>query len=218
MIYELKNVSKEFQSNKGKKTLNSISALIQEEKINLIYGKSGSGKTTLLNILAGLDINFTGELLFKETPLKKESEEKRAELRLKNIGLIYQFFNLLPELTIQENILLPSIILGQNNEKKYVDLINYFDITSIQHQKPVQCSGGELQRASFARALINSPDLIIADEPTGNLDSKNTQNIIALINKLNKEFKTTFIIATHDETFKTISNSIYQLKDGKLII
>jgi len=217
MLYKLKNISKTFQTNKGKKTLNSISISIAENEINLIYGKSGSGKTTLLNILAGLDINFTGEVLFKERSLKKESEEKRAELRLKKIGLIYQFFNLLPELTIKENIMLPSIILGQHNENKYIDLINYFGINNIQDQKPVQCSGGELQRASFARALINSPDLIIADEPTGNLDSKNTQNIITLIEKLNKEFKTTFIIATHDETFKKITNSIYQLKDGKLI-
>tara|TARA_A100001015_G_scaffold174960_1_gene194501 strand:- start:6227 stop:6883 length:657 start_codon:yes stop_codon:yes gene_type:complete len=216
MSFKLINISKTFITNKGKKTLDSISFTLKNKDINLIYGKSGSGKTTLLNILAGLDVDFSGEYIFNTLSLKKQTDEKRAELRLTKIGLIYQFFNLLPELSIKENILLPNIILGRSDQYKYNELITYLDIKNIQFQKPVQCSGGELQRASFARALINSPELIIADEPTGNLDSKNTQNVIKLVKKLNKEFQTTFIIATHDDAFKKITPSIFELKDGKL--
>ena len=130
---------------------------------------------------------------------------------------MYQFFNLLPDLTIYENILLPNIILGKNDSKKCNELIDYLNLNDIKTQLPVQCSGGELQRASFARALINNPELIIADEPTGNLDSKNTENIINLISELHKTFNTTFIIATHDDEFKKITPNIYELNDGKLV-
>ena len=215
MIIQVENTSKSFISNK--KTLNSITLDINHNSINVIYGKSGSGKTTLLNILAGLDINFDGNVKILGQNIKNTSDEERAKLRLTKIGLIYQFFNLLPDLTIKENILLPSIILGTPDHLKCNELIKYFNIEHIQNQAPAQCSGGELQRASFARALINSPELIIADEPTGNLDSKNTENVIQLIQKLNSKFNTTFIIATHDDAFKSITSSIFELKDGSLV-
>ena len=217
MKYKLKNVSKIFESNKGKFTLNNISLSIKPNAINVIYGKSGSGKTTLLNILSSLDIEYNGSVTLENTSIKDLTEEERAELRLKKIGLVYQFFNLLPDLTIYENILLPNVILGKNNKEKCNELIEYLNLNTIINQLPVQCSGGELQRASFARALINNPEIIIADEPTGNLDSKNTENIIKLISKLHEKFKTTFIIATHDDEFKKITPNVYELKDGKLV-
>ena len=142
MKYKLKNVSKIFESNKGKFTLNNISLSIKPNAINVIYGKSGSGKTTLLNILSSLDIEYNGSVTLENTSIKDLTEEERAELRLKKIGLVYQFFNLLPDLTIYENILLPNVILGKNNKEKCNELIEYLNLNTIINQLPVQCSGG----------------------------------------------------------------------------
>ena len=195
--------------------LNNVTLDTNNSKVNILFGKSGSGKTTLLHILSGLDLPSNGECWIDGIDMTKLSTDDRAAFRLKKIGMVYQFFNLIPNLTLIENIQLPLIISNRkNNEIK--DICEYLGITNILNQFPAECSGGELQRASFARALINNPKVIMADEPTGNLDSKNRQLIMDLIVQCTKDFDVTFFIATHDDLFKSIATKQFLLKDGEL--
>ena len=213
-----KSITKTIQlKNRSLNILQNISFDITTEKITLLYGKSGSGKTTLLHILAGLDVPTSGDCLINNQSLSQLSFDDRATLRLNNIGVVYQFFNLIPNLTMVENITLPLVLNKTAIDHSHVmSISNYLGIDHILDQYPTECSGGELQRASFARALINRPQFIIADEPTGNLDSENRERLLHLIKQLSDDFDTLFLIATHDEQFKRFSSNILHIVDGQL--
>lgn len=216
-MIEIKSISKLINlKNKSLHILDDISIHTEDSRINLLYGKSGSGKTTLLHIMSGLDLPTDGQCMINGTDITALSTDERAAFRLNNIGMVYQFFNLLPNLTLLENIQLPMIISKQSNQK-VADICEYLDISSILNQFPKECSGGELQRASFARAMVNNPKIILADEPTGNLDSQNRQRMLDLIKKCADEFNLIFFIATHDDLFQTIATKQFTLKDGVIV-
>ena len=214
----LKNVTKTIQLKERPLTiLRNISFDCHRKNITLLYGKSGSGKTTLLHLLSGLDVPSTGECIINGTSISSLTVDQRAEFRLKNIGMVYQFFNLIPNLTIYENIKLPLLLDRKKIKNQTIlEIADYLGITTILQQYPPECSGGELQRSSFARAMINNPKLIIADEPTGNLDSENRTRLLELIQNLVNDFDVSFFIATHDDQFKDISSDIIQIVDGEI--
>ena len=217
-MIKVKNLSKSFNN---QLVLNNISIDINKGDFISIVGPSGAGKTTFLNILGTIDDydkNSKTSILFNDTDLTKLNDDNLSSFRNKEIGFIFQFHQLLPELTAQENILLPSMI-GKNNEKESMNNLNklstILDIESILEKKPEFISGGEKQRVAVARALINSPSILLADEPTGNLDSKNAVIIQKLFKKINKELDLTIILVTHNTKFSKIANKCMVLKDGE---
>ena len=217
-MIKVKNLSKSFNK---QLVLDNISIDINNGDFISIVGPSGAGKTTFLNILGTIDDydkNPKTSILFNDTDLTKLNDDKLSSFRNKEIGFIFQFHQLLPELTAQENILLPSMI-GKNNEKESMNNLNklskILDIKSILEKKPEFISGGEKQRVAVARALINSPSILLADEPTGNLDSKNADIIQKLFKKINKDFNLTIILVTHNTKFSKIADKCMVMKDGK---
>jgi len=217
-VIKVKNLSKSFNNHL---VLNNISIDINKGDFISIVGPSGAGKTTFLNILGTIDDydkNLKTSILFSGTDITKLNDDKLSSFRNKEIGFIFQFHQLLPELTAKENILLPSMI-GKNNEKTSLNNLNklskILDIESILEKKPEFISGGEKQRVAVARALINSPSILLADEPTGNLDSKNAEIIQKLFKKINKELNLTIILVTHNTKFSKIADKCMVMKDGK---
>ena len=217
-MIKVKNLSKSF---KKQLVLDNISIDINNGDFISIVGPSGAGKTTFLNILGTIDDydkNPKTSILFNDTDLTKLNDDKLSSFRNKEIGFIFQFHQLLPELTAKENILLPSMI-GKNNEKISLNNLNklskILDIESILEKKPEFISGGEKQRVAVARALINSPSILLADEPTGNLDSKNAEIIQKLFKKINKDLNLTIILVTHNTKFSKIADKCMVMKDGK---
>ena len=217
-MIKVKNLSKSF---KKQLVLDNISIDINNGDFISIVGPSGAGKTTFLNILGTIDDydkNPKTSILFNDTDLTKLNDDNLSSFRNKEIGFIFQFHQLLPELTAQENILLPSMI-GKNNEKESMNNLNklskILDIKSILEKKPEFISGGEKQRVAVARALINSPSILLADEPTGNLDSKNADIIQKLFKKINKDLNLTIILVTHNTKFSKIADKCMVMKDGK---
>ena len=217
-MIKVKNLSKSFNN---QLVLNNISIDINKGDFISIVGPSGAGKTTFLNILGTIDDydkNLKTSILFSGTDITKLNDDKLSSFRNKEIGFIFQFHQLLPELTAKENILLPSMI-GKNNEKISLNNLNklskILDIESILEKKPEFISGGEKQRVAVARALINSPSILLADEPTGNLDSKNAEIIQKLFKKINKELNLTIILVTHNTKFSKIADKCMVMKDGK---
>jgi lipoprotein-releasing system ATP-binding protein len=210
------NISKKF----GKiNVLNNINLEVKKGSVVSIYGKSGAGKSTLLYILSTLDEADNGEVLFDNVSLKKLSGNKLSEFRNKRIGFIFQFHNLLEEFNVLENVCVPGYVSktkDSNVESKAIELLNTLDLSERITHKPSQLSGGEQQRVAIARSLINSPDIIFADEPTGNLDEENSKNFIKLIKKLNKKFNQTFVIVTHNKNFSKVSDYSYTIDKGKL--
>ena len=217
-MIKVKNLSKSFNK---QLVLDNISIDINKGDFISIVGPSGAGKTTFLNILGTIDDydkNPKTSILFNGTDLTELNDDKLSSFRNKEIGFIFQFHQLLPELTAQENILLPSMI-GKNNEKTSLNNLNklstILDIKSILEKKPEFISGGEKQRVAVARALINSPSILLADEPTGNLDSKNADIIQKLFKKINKDLNLTIILVTHNTKFSKIADKCMVMKDGK---
>ena len=217
-MIEIKNLNKSYNN---QIVLNNLSMKIDKGDFISIVGPSGAGKTTLLNILGTIDNfdkNDKTSLLFEKTDLSKLNDNELSSFRNKNIGFIFQFHQLLPELTAKENILLPSMIgkfdsdISLNNLSKLSSILG---INKILDKKPEFLSGGEKQRVAVARALINNPSLILADEPTGNLDSDNAKKIQELFRKINKELDVTIILVTHNEKFSKIASKRLVLKDGK---
>ncbi len=196
------------------KVLNGIDLDIQEGEIVSIIGKSGAGKSTLLHILGTLDRPDSGDVYFDSKKVFSYNQLRLAELRNKEIGFIFQFHYLLPEFTVLENVLIPSMISGKRDIEKAKSLLNEVGIMHRANHKPSEISGGEAQRAAIARALINSPKLILADEPTGNLDTENANAIIDLIFNLRKKFNYTFVIVTHNEEFSKNCDRIIKMRDG----
>ena len=217
-MIKVKNLSKSFNN---QLVLDNISIEIKKGDFISIVGPSGAGKTTFLNILGTIDEydkNPKTSILFNNIDITNLDDDKLSSFRNKEIGFIFQFHQLLPELTAQENILLPTMI-GKRSEKESLDnLINLSSILEINHilnKKPEFISGGEKQRVAVARALINSPSILLADEPTGNLDSKNAEKIQKLFKKINKELNVTIVLVTHNKAFSKIADKCLVLSDGK---
>ena len=217
-MIKVKNLSKSF---KNQLVLDNISIEIKKGDFISIVGPSGAGKTTFLNILGTIDEydkNPKTSILFNNIDITNLDDDKLSSFRNKEIGFIFQFHQLLPELTAQENILLPSMI-GKRSEKESLDnlmkLSSILEINHILNKKPEFISGGEKQRVAVARALINSPSILLADEPTGNLDSKNAEKIQKLFKKINKELNVTIVLVTHNKAFSKIADKCLVLSDGK---
>jgi lipoprotein-releasing system ATP-binding protein len=186
-----------------------------------IIGASGAGKSTLLQILGTLDVPDGGKVFFKEQSLFDLSESRLAEMRNKSMGFVFQFHNLLPEFSALENVCLPGMIAGRQQgelEQKAKALIDYLGLSHRIHARPQTLSGGEQQRISVARALINDPEIIFADEPSGNLDSHNAEELHQLFYKLKNDLHKTFVIVTHNEKLAQGSDRIIEMKDGKVFI
>jgi lipoprotein-releasing system ATP-binding protein len=197
--------------------LKGINLKIYKGEIAAIVGKSGAGKSTLLHILGALDTPDSGKLVFDGKDILTNNDKDLANFRNREIGFVFQFHHLLPEFTVSENIQIPAMING-NIKKDYLhELLNLVGITDRADHKPSEISGGEAQRAAIARALINSPNLILADEPTGNLDTENAESVIDLIFKLRKQLNTTFIIVTHNSEFAQRCDRIIRINDGVIL-
>ncbi|RAP31854.1 peptide ABC transporter ATP-binding protein [Candidatus Marinamargulisbacteria bacterium SCGC AG-410-N11] len=197
--------------------LKNISFDIKKNVITLVNGRSGSGKTTLIHCLAGLILPQKGLIKIDNQEINKLSKNNRAKFRLKNIGLVYQSFNFLPSLSIEENIILPALLANQKKSdylKKCEELTNQLGIQSIKKKMPYSVSGGELQRASLVRALINSPKIILADEPTGNLDTLNRDLIFDTFENIKKYRETNIIFTSHDPKAQKIADQIININDG----
>lgn len=200
--------------------LKGISLEIYEGEILEIIGASGAGKSTLLHILGTIDKPDEGEIYFNDQNLLTMKDEELSIFRNKNIGFVFQFHHLLPEFTALENVIIPMMIDGKDFgecKPRAIELLEYVGLSERLNHKPSELSGGELQRVAIARALVNSPKIIFADEPTGNLDTQNSQNIIELIQNLNKEFGQTFVIVTHNPDLMSIAHRVMEIKDGILI-
>ncbi len=216
MIVDIKKLTKTFSDGSRKlHVLKDINLQIDEESIITIKGPSGSGKSTLLSIIGTLDNADSGELLINGISIQENTNIDK--LRNKSIGFVFQFHNLISELTLEENVSLPKMIAKEQWDKdELIDLFEYFDLRDRMNSFPNDLSGGEKQRVAVMRAIINNPSIIIADEPTGNLDKENALKMMSLFEKLNTEKKLTIIIATHDEDVFNIGHKKYQLVDGCL--
>ena len=216
MIVDIKKLTKTFSDGSRKlHVLKDINLQIEKESIITIKGPSGSGKSTLLSIIGTLDNADSGELLINGISVQDNTNFDK--LRNKSIGFVFQFHNLISELTLEENVSLPKMIAKEHLDKKeLIELFEYFDLKDRMNSFPNDLSGGEKQRVAVMRAIINNPSIIIADEPTGNLDKKNAFKIMSLFQKLNTERKLTIIVATHDEDVFNIGHKKYQLVDGFL--
>ncbi|MDK2564333.1 ABC transporter ATP-binding protein [Romboutsia sedimentorum] len=221
-IIKIDNVVKVYNAYKDAKeamALDGININIKDGDFVGIMGPSGSGKTTLLNMLSGVDKPTSGEIIIKDQSINDMSKDKLALFRRKNIGYIFQDFNLLDSLTLKENIAIPLILdkLNPNDvENRVKELMKLFDIYDLANKYPYNVSGGQKQKVAVARALVNNPSVIFADEPTGNLDSKSTSNIMNIISNINKEIKSTVLMVTHDPFAASFCNRIVFIKDGKV--
>lgn len=197
--------------------LKNINLKVEKGEIVAIVGASGAGKSTLLHILGTLDKPDQGKVTIRGTDVFAQSQKNLAAFRNKSIGFVFQFHNLLPEFSALENVLIPGIISGQNEDevrKKAKSLLDMLGLSSRMDHKPSELSGGEQQRTAVARALINSPDLILADEPSGNLDSKNAIDLHNLFFQLRKDLNQTFIIVTHNQDLSAMADRRVEIKDG----
>ncbi len=200
------------------KALDDVSFTIPKGQMVAVIGPSGSGKSTLLHILGGVDRPTSGKVWLDGQDVYAQNNKNLAIFRRRQVGLIYQFYNLIPVLNAEENITLPMIMDGRKPKKERVEeILSLLDLRERRNHLPSQLSGGQQQRVSIGRALFSSPNVILADEPTGNLDSKNSAEIIALLRKSNKEFKQTMIIITHDENIALQCDRIITISDGRIV-
>tara|TARA_B100000579_G_scaffold433678_1_gene452925 strand:- start:4494 stop:5192 length:699 start_codon:yes stop_codon:yes gene_type:complete len=220
MIVEIKNLIKKFSIGGSYFTaLNEISLNIEKGEFSGLVGASGSGKTTLLNIIGGLDSPTSGDVKVLNKTINETSHTERALIRRENMGFIFQSYNLLPVYSVYENVELPLILnkVEKNNRRqKVLDAIEAVGLSDKVNSRPNQLSGGQCQRTAIARAIVHNPALILADEPTANLDSENSHHIMQIMKKLNNEYDTSFIFATHDEKIMSYLNRIIHIEDGKI--
>jgi lipoprotein-releasing system ATP-binding protein len=215
------DLGKDYREGSGEAlhVLSNINFTIKSGETAAIIGSSGSGKSTLLNLLGGLDVPTSGQVLVNDDNLFTIDEKSRCHVRNRHLGFIYQFHHLLPEFSALENVAMPQLIDGVDKDRAQesaVQLLTEVGLGERLEHKPGELSGGERQRAAIARALINSPDCILADEPTGNLDRKNAENALELIMQLNKSYKTSLIMVTHDLHIAERLDTVYELEDGIL--
>jgi lipoprotein-releasing system ATP-binding protein len=219
-VIQLKHVDKIYGTAIKTQVLFDLNLEFEKESFNSIIGQSGSGKSTLLNIIGTLDKPTNGEVIIAGKSTKDMSKNQLAELRGKTLGFIFQFHYLLPEFTAIENVLMPLRINGNKITKENLiranELMDFVGLKDVKNNLANNMSGGQQQRVAIARALINNPEIILADEPTGNLDSDTTEKVYELLRDINKEFKTTFIIITHDRRIAEKADRIIEVKDGKV--
>ena len=217
-ILEIKNLCKVYGEGETRvDALKNISFDVDQGEFVAVVGPSGSGKSTLLHILGGVDIPTSGVVRIAGTDIGKLDENKLAIFRRRQIGLIYQFYNLIPILNVEENLTLPILLDGKKPDQKLLeDLVEKLGLSERRSHLPNQLSGGQQQRVSIGRALMNHPALLLADEPTGNLDTENSKEIIALLRKFNRENNQTVIIITHDERIALAADRVITIEDGKI--
>ena len=218
-ILSVKNLSKIYgDENNHVIALDNVSFDVEIGEFIAIIGASGSGKSTLLHQIGGVDHPSSGKVIINNTDIYTLNENDLAIFRRNEIGLIYQFYNLIPVLNVKENITLPLQLAHQKvDQKRFNTLIEQLGLSNRLNHLPNQLSGGQQQRVSIARALINQPSLVLADEPTGNLDSKNSDEIIRLLKDANEKYHQTIIIITHDNNIAKLANRVITIKDGKII-
>ena len=200
------------------KALDDVSFSVNRGEFVAIIGPSGSGKSTLLHLLGGVDKPTSGKVYVDGCDVYAQNEEKLAIFRRRQVGLIYQFYNLIPVLDVVENMTLPVLLDGQKvNQKRLGDLLDTLGLRGRERHLPNQLSGGQQQRVSIGRALMNAPAVVLADEPTGNLDSKNSQEIVELLRLSNRTYHQTLIVITHDEQLALQADRIIAIEDGKIV-
>lgn len=208
------------ESNLKIEVIKSLDLLIEKEDFIAIMGKSGCGKTTLLKLLGFIDKPTSGDIMFKGNSIRKFNKDEISDVRNKEIGFVFQDFCLMDSLSVKENIMLPMILSGEETDKmlsKSKELAKHFEISHLLNKNIYELSGGEKQRVAICRALINEPDLILADEPTGNLDSKSAQIVINSLKSINEDMKKTIVIVTHDAEIASYCKKVIFLKDGNII-
>ena len=218
VILSSKNLVKTYRNGKDRLiVLDGISINIASGSINTIVGESGSGKSTLLNVLSSLDSFDQGDLIIDGKYIKSLSEEGLSTFRNKTIGFIFQFHHLLPDFTVNENILMPIWIKsGYQKNQESLNLLDDFGLIKLKDKYPNEISGGERQRVAIIRAIINNPKIIFADEPSGNLDEKNSIKLIDLFKTINRDYGTTILLTTHNPQIASIGSKVFELKSGKL--
>lgn len=217
-ILRVENLTKTYgKGNTAVTALDNVSFSVNKGEFVAIIGPSGSGKSTLLHIIGGVDTPTSGKVFVDETDIYSLNESQLAIFRRRQIGLIYQFYNLIPVLNVKENITLPLLLDGRTTDNKHLnEIIGTLGLEGRLNHLPNQLSGGQQQRVSIGRALINNPSLVLADEPTGNLDSKNSEEIVNLLKLYNNMYKQTLILITHDERIALQANRIISIEDGKI--
>lgn len=217
-ILRVENLTKVYGKGENQvRALDDVSFSVNKGEFVAIIGPSGSGKSTLLHILGGVDRPTSGKVFMDSKDVYAQNEEQLAIFRRRQVGLVYQFYNLIPVLNVTENITLPVLMDGQRiNEERLQELLTTLQLTGREHHLPNQLSGGQQQRVSIGRALMNAPAVVLADEPTGNLDSKNSREIIDLLKLSNEKYGQTLIIITHDESIALQADRILSIEDGKI--
>ena len=219
-LIEVVNVWKVYRVGKVEyPALRGVTMSVEKGEFLCIVGPSGSGKSTLLNILGAMDRPTKGEVIFEKTPLSKLSDDELAELRNRRIGFVFQTINLLNHLTVLENVELPMMVLGippKKRRERAIEVLSRFLPESTFYKKPLELSGGEQQRVAIARALVNNPDVILADEPTGNLDSANAQQVVKIFRELRDEGRT-IIMVTHNLELTNYADRVVRLRDGQIV-
>lgn len=218
-ILKVENLTKVYGKGENEvRALNGVSFSVEKGDFVAIIGPSGSGKSTLLHTLGGVDRPTGGKVLVNGQDVYSRSDEQIAVFRRREVGLIYQFYNLIPVLNVEENMSLPVLLDGRNvNRDRLRELIRELDLVGCEKHLPNQLSGGQQQRVSIGRALMNSPSIVLADEPTGNLDSKNSHEIVDLLKRMNREYNQTLIMITHDESIALQARRIIAIEDGKIV-
>ena len=218
-ILKVENLTKVYGKGENEvRALNGVSFSVEKGDFVAIIGPSGSGKSTLLHTLGGVDRPTGGKVLVNGQDVYSRSDEQIAVFRRREVGLISQFYNLIPVLNVEENMSLPVLLDGRNvNRDRLRELIRELDLVGREKHLPNQLSGGQQQRVSIGRALMNSPSIVLADEPTGNLDSKNSHEIVELLKRMNREYNQTLIMITHDESIALQARRIIAIEDGKIV-
>ena len=219
IILKSKNLTKSYQNGDRRLVvLNSINLELETGTITAIIGESGSGKSTLLNVLSSLDNFDSGKLVIENEDIRSLNEKKLSLFRNEKIGFIFQFHHLLPDFTILDNILMPMWIKnGFGQYGRPIELLSDFGLLKIKDKYPAEVSGGERQRVAIIRSIVNNPKILFADEPSGNLDEKNSTKLIDLFKKINRDFNTTIMLTTHNPSIAKVGKRVYELKSGVLI-
>ena len=218
-ILRVENLTKTYGSGENQvRALDGVSFSVEKGQFLAIIGPSGSGKSTLLHILGGVDTPTSGKVYMADQDVYAKSEEQLAVFRRREVGLVYQFYNLIPVLDVRENITLPVLMDGRKvNEERLKELLDVLGLVGREKHLPNQLSGGQQQRVSIGRALMNAPAVVLADEPTGNLDSKASQEIVDLLKLSNKKYGQTLIVITHDESIALQADRVIAIEDGRIV-
>ena len=218
-MLKVENLKRYYKTNDVEvRALDGVSFDVEKGEFISIIGACGSGKSTLLHLLGGLDYPTSGKVLIDDTDIYALKDDERTIFRRRNIGFVFQAYNLLPMLNVYENIIIPFGLDGDKVDKKYVDsVIDILEISDQKYKMPNELSGGQQQRVAIARALVTKPSLILADEPTGNLDSKSSSQVVYLLKKINKELGNTILMITHDDAVAQAAEKTLRIEDGRLV-